>query len=518
LKNKSFSRLVSVFQERVAPEEGFLAGYAAILDAYDLPVPPPDVLSIISQKHKQYKTDQWQVFTLRHKPEDDLISHLIFALKYEGIDLLLLKKLFEKLDGGTLAGWIAEEPTGQYSRKIWFLYEWLLDTTLKLPDLTSGNYANLVDTDIQYGCVEMIENSKRHRIRNNLPGVRDFCPMIRRTPLLEQYISRGLSKRIEDIVGNIHPDVMARAAAFLLLKDSKASYAIEGENPPQNRAQRWGRAIGQAGQRPVTKDELIRLQQIVIDNSRFTKMGFRRQEGFIGEHDRRYGTPMPDHISARWKDVEQLVNGLIETGNKLEAEKGFDAVLAAAIIAFGFVFIHPFVDGNGRIHRYLIHHVLLRKGYVPKGMIFPVSSIILERLDEYRKALEVFSTPRLDLVEWKPDESNNVEVLNETIDLYRYFDATAQAEFLYSCVLQTIEQIIPEEVDYLEKYDRMKDYLDNLFEMPDKTVALIIRFLEQGSGNLSERARNKEFNALTADEIVRIEEKYREIFGAKINQ
>ncbi len=54
--------------------------------------------------------------------------------------------------------------------------------------------------------------------------------------------------------------------------------------------------------------------------------------------------------------------------------------------------------------------------------------------------------------------------------------------------------------------------------MLDKTVALIVRFLEQGSGNLSERARNKEFNALTADEIVRIEEKYREIFGAKINQ
>lgn len=518
LKNKPFSHIVNVFQERTTPEEGFLAGYAAILYAYDLQVPPPDVLSIISQKHKQYKTDQWQVFTLRHKPDDDLMSHLVFALKYEGIELLLLKKLFAKLDAGTLAGLIAKEPTGQYRRKIWFLCEWLTDTMLDLPDLTSGNYVNLVDTAIQYGCVGMVENSKRHRIRNNLPGVRDFCPMIRRTPLLEQYISRDLSKQIEDIIGNIHPDVVARAAAFLLLKDSKASYAIEGEKPPQNRAQRWGRAVGQAGQRPVTKDEMIRLQQIVIDNPRFTEMGFRRQEGFIGEHDRRYGTPIPDHISARWKNVEQLVNGLIETGNKLEGEKEFDAVLAAAIIAFGFVFIHPFVDGNGRIHRYLIHHVLLRKEYVPKGMIFPVSSIILERLDEYRKALEAFSIPRLDLVEWKPDKSNNVEVLNETIDLYRYFDATAQAEFLYSCVLQTIEQTIPEEVDYLEKYDRMKDYLDNLFEMPDKTVALIIRFLEQGNGKLSERARNKEFDVLTIDEIVRIEEKYREIFGAESNQ
>ncbi len=32
-----------------------------------------------------------------------------------------------------------------------------------------------------------------------------------------------------------------------------------------------------------------------------------------------------------------------------------DAVCAAAAAAFGFVFIHPFEDGNGRIHRFLIH-------------------------------------------------------------------------------------------------------------------------------------------------------------------
>ena len=182
------------------------------------------------------------------------------------------------------------------------------------------------------------------------------------------------------------------------------------------------------------------------------------------------------------------------------------------MIAFGFVFIHPFVDGNGRIHRYLIHHVLLRKEYVLKGIIFPVSAIILERLNEYRAVPEHFSRPRLDKVEWKPTSDNNVEVLNETADLYRYFDATKQAELLYSCVQQTIEKTIPEEVAYLEKYDRLKYWLDNEFEMPDKTVALLVRFLEQGNGKLSERARTKDFQALTNDEIVSIENKFNEIF------
>jgi len=510
--NNSFSQLVTIFQERIVPEKGYLVGYAAILKFYDLQAPIPDVLALLSQKHKQYETVDWIVFTPRYMPEDSLMGHLTFALKYEGIDLGIFKKLFEKMDPDEVIELVANEPTGQYSRKIWFLYEWLMDSKLELPDLTSGNYIDVVDESIQYASHGMSEVSKRHRVRNNLPGVRDFCPMIRKTALLEQYIELDLSLQIKNIIGKIHPDVMARTAAFLLLKDSKASYAIEGERPPQNRAQRWGRAIGQAGQKPITKEELVRLQQVVIDNPRFTKMGWREQEGFIGEHDRRHGTPIPDHISAKWNDIDLLIEGMIATNQKLELDDGYDAVLAAAMIAFGFVFIHPFVDGNGRIHRYLIHHVLLRKEYVSKGIIFPVSAIILERLDEYRKVLESFSRRRLDLIEWKPTKDNNVEILNDTIDLYRYFDATRQVEFLYSCVQQTIEQTIPAEVEYLEKYDLMKDYLDNHFEMPDKTVALLVRFLEQGKGNLSERAKTKEFEVLTEAEITAIENKYQEIF------
>lgn len=510
--NNRFSQEIIVFHERSAPEEGIIVGYAALINFFKLEVPLPDRLALISHKHKQYGTEEWIVFTPRHLPEESLIGHLTFALKYEGIELGVLKKIFTIIDPEEISAIILLEPTGQYSKRIWFLYEWLMGSKLGLPDLTSGNYIDLVDEKIQYACHATSEISKRHRVRNNLPGVNTFCPMVRKTALLENYKELDLQQQIKNIIGKIHPDVMARTAAFLLLKDSKASYAIEGERPPQNRAQRWGRAIGQAGQKRITKEELVRLQQIVIDNARFTKMGWREQEGFIGEHDRRYGTPIPDHISAKWADIKLLIDGLIATNQKLEADDTYDAVFAAAIIAFGFVFIHPFVDGNGRIHRYLIHHVLLSKDYVSKGIIFPVSAIILERLDEYRKVLESFSRPRLELIEWKSSKDNNVEISNDTIDLYRYFDATKQVEFLYSCVQQTIQHTIPEEVDYLEKYDLMKDYLDNYFEMPDKTVALIVRFLEQGKGKLSERSKAKEFKELKNEEIIEIENKFKEVF------
>ncbi len=509
---------ISSFRGRDAPEPGYLAGYGALIKLYRLEVPLPDRLALVSRKYSSYATDQWIVRAISYLPDDTLKGQLTFALKYEGVDLAVIRKLFEHTGPTEITDLVASEPTGQYSRRIWFLYEWLMslspgqgDGMLPLPDLNTSNYVDLLDTTMQYGTTP--EPSRRHRIRNNLPGTRGFCPLVRKTPLIEAFIKKDYPAKIKSIVGKIHPDVMARAAAFLLLKDSKASYAIEGEKPPQNRAQRWGRAIGQAGQRPVSKEELIRLQQIVIDNPRFTTIGFREQEGFVGEHDRRHGTPIPDHISARWKDLHSLLDGLIATNQKLEEDRVFDAVVAATMIAFGFVFIHPFVDGNGRIHRYLIHHVLLRKEYTTKGIIFPVSAIILERLDEYRKVLEHYSAPRLELVDWKPTRDNNVEVLNDTIDLYRYFDATRQVEFLCSCVEQTIEQTIPQEVAYLERYDLLKTFLDDHFEMPDKTVALLIRFLEQGNGKLSERARSKEFDALSEDELEAIENKYREVFG-----
>jgi hypothetical protein len=150
--------------------------------------------------------------------------------------------------------------------------------------------------------------------------------------------------------------------------------------------------------------------------------------------------------------------------------------------------------------------------FTRQGMIFPVSASILDQIDDYRRVLESYSRPLLDFIEWKPTPKNNVEILNVTADYYRYFDATGQAEFLYECVKDTIDNVIPAEVQYLQNYDEMKGYLDDQFEMPDRMVALLVRFLEQNDGKLSKRARTREFDALTDEEVREIESRYHEIF------
>jgi Fic family protein len=241
-------------------------------------------------------------------------------------------------------------------------------------------------------------------------------------------------------------------------------------------------------------------------------MGYRTECGFVGEHDRTTGEPIPEHISSKQADVEKLMSGLLEASKHMEST-GFHPLLTATAIAFGFVFIHPFVDGNGRIHRYIIHHLLSAMKYSPQGIIFPVSAAILERIEDYRKVLESYSHPLLDFIEWEKTKDNNVNVLNDTIDYYRYFDATAQAEFLCECVDNTIHKIIPQEVTYLQKYDAMKLWLDNNYQMPDKMVALLIRFLEQNDGSLSKRAKEEEFASLTNQEVKEIEENYQVYFS-----
>jgi hypothetical protein len=510
LKKNRFSQEITIFHGKQLPEKGEIVGYAAIIDALQIPVTIPHSISLISTKNRKYQNEYCKVFTPRHAPEDSLYKHLVFALKYEGINLLFFKKLFEKLGPEEVAAMVSEEPTGQYARKIWFLYEWLMQKQLPVPDLEMGNYVPLVDEKLQF-CLAKGIKSSRHRIINNLPGTVNFCPLISKTPKLESYTGQNSAAQKKQNLTGIRRDILQRATAFLLLKDSKASFSIEGESPKSKRAARWGQAIGQAGLLDLSHEELARLQQIVIENPRFIEPGYRKKGGFVGEHDRSTGAPLPDHISAKHQDIELLMNGLLTT-EKLLLESDMDAILCSAVIAFGFVFIHPFEDGNGRIHRYLIHHVLAKKRFSDQGFIFPISAAILEKIDDYRKVLESYSLPLLNLIEWKETKAHNVEVINDTIDYYRYFDATMQAEFLYDCVNETIQHIIPNEVAYLSRYDAFKKIMENDYEMPDNMIAILVRFLEQNNGKLSKRVREKELEKLTDSEITSIESQYEKIF------
>ena len=118
------------------------------------------------------------------------------------------------------------------------------------------------------------------------------------------------------------------------------------------------------------------------------------------------------------------------------------------------------------------------------------------------------------MVDWEPTANGNVRVLNDTADFYRFFDATPHAEFLYGCVQRTIEHDLPNEAEFLRRYDTFRTGVNLVVDMPDRLSDLLFQFLRQNDGKLSQRARTKEFAALTEEEVSRIETLYGEAFGA----
>lgn len=145
-------------------------------------------------------------------------------------------------------------------------------------------------------------------------------------------------------------------------------------------------------------------------------------------------------------------------------------------------------------------------------MLFPVSLVMLDWIDTYRETLQAHSARLMDFIEWTPTPKGNVEVLNDTADLYRYLDCTQVAEFLYRCVKRTIETDLPREIDYLTRRDEAVRDIMNLVEMPNLMAEQFVLFVQRNGGTLPSKRRKREFAALTADELSSMEEFVQDAF------
>jgi len=499
------------FQGHLVPSGTRLIGWSALVHALSIQA-PVRCPCCVSDKHvsgSHRKEDNWTIFDKRYGSGNGFEDHLTFALRHEDIDLLILKRAFDAVPQTVVEDFVRATPTGTLARRAWFLYEFLTGRTLDLPDTTGDLTAvDLLYSDGYFTGKSVL--SKRHRVRNNLLGTAKFCPMIRRTEALEAFIHSNLSEKAKEIVGKVGAHLTARAASFMLLADSRASFEIEGERPPRNRLERWGQAVSQAGKNPLSSEEIVRLHGILIEDTRFVHVGLRPDGVFLGERDTE-NNPIPEFIGARHEDLPDLVAGMIAANNRMN-DDGLDPVLQATATAFGFVYIHPLQDGNGRLHRYLFHHVLAERKFTPPGMVFPVSSVIFDRIDQYRETLQGHSGPLMEFIEWRATADHNVEVLNDTADIYRYFDCTDAAEFLFACVQRTVEHDLPREIEYLRRNDESVRRIMDVVEMPDRLAQNLVMFIRQNKGTLSKKRRQKEFAALKDEEVISLEKIVQEEF------
>lgn len=460
-----------------------------------------------------------QLFEARYQPEDSLAGHLQFALRYEGVNLQLLSLLYGVADSQQLCDWITESPTSAYARRACFLYEWLTGARLLVekPVPAKMRYVDVLDTGMQFG-TEAVTKEARFRVNDNLPGTPDFCPLVRKTDFLGEMVGKNLRKRTRETLSNYDQGLLRRAAAFLYLKETQSSFEVEREKPSASRAQRFADLLRQAdtGQ-PLTEERLVELQNSVID-PRFHEFTWRHQQNWIGV-DLGYRQKV-EFVPTRPEDLPALMQGLLDTAGKARtlvesvpgesdvdtAELQFDPVIYAAIIAFGFVFIHPFMDGNGRIHRYLIHEVLANAGFTPRGIVLPVSAVILANLDEYVAVLESFSKSLQQRTEYFPDapdapDAPDTPATGNDAVYFKYFDATEQAEFLYRALERTVEEDLQKEISFLLGFDRACQKLNQLLDWPNHSLELFVRVVHQNNDTLSKTKKQSQFDWMTELEI-----------------
>jgi len=488
------------------------AGYAFLVNKFHLNVIPNWHISSVSRYGgakssviEEGKTET--TYPSSYWPGESTGDHLEFALKYDGINLAILAELFNSIREEEITSWIASKPTGKYARKIWFLYEYLTGDMLPLPDLAQGNYIELLDKE-RYYTINPGRRVLRQRMVDNLPGNAAFCPVIRRTEKLAQMERIDIRQRCENLVRQYPPELMRRALSYLYTKETKSSFEIEHIHPATSRAEKFIALLTRAEQQDYCeKSSLIEVQNSVVE-PRFRDADYRKSQNYISEtlsyqHQKvHYVCPKPENIAS-------LMEGLIYTHKKL-GENGVPAIIHAAVIAYGFVFMHPFEDGNGRIHRFLIHNILSKRGTVPDGLMFPVSASMLKNPKLYAESLESYSIPLLRLIDYDLDDNGIMTVSGETGNLYSYIDMTAQAEALYDFVINTVEEELKEELDFLVSYDRIKKAIQEIVDMPDRHINLFIRFCLQNNGRLSKNKRESLFMFLSEDEVKRLEEAVRQ--------
>lgn len=132
----------------------------------------------------------------------------------------------------------------------------------------------------------------------------------------------------------------------------------------------------------VSVELLLEIHRRLLSGTRLESHGgrFRSEQNWIGGSA--FNPCSAEYVPPPHELVPDLVADLCEFCN----DDSLPAVAQAAIAHAQFETIHPFVDGNGRVGRALIHLVLRRRGVVSRALP-PVSLILATWAQEYVEAL-----------------------------------------------------------------------------------------------------------------------------------
>lgn len=445
------------------------------------------VVQVLRHGRTQMDSEQW---------------HLGQALKHEGVHLELLSRLFQKMGPDVVGQWIAQEPTSAQARRAGFLYEWLTGGQIHGHENASGNYVDALD-DQQYLTANHPQMNRRWRVVDNMPGSPLFCPMVRRSDAVRLAMGLDLSGDVGRLVGEFGEDMLTRSASWLSIKESKASFTIEREGSRNERIRRFAAAMAQycgTLPDPLEAQSLVALQRSILSERSASPLhlGLRRSPVFVGRT--LHYEPVVDYLAPHHDHVAGMLEGLRTFAQRTA---GANTIARAAILSFGFVYIHPLSDGNGRISRFLVNDTLRRDGAIPAPLILPVSSVIQASMRHYDRVLESISGPMMRAVAPEVSFTSQATTFedgvqsnlvfnqwDELLPAWRYMDLSQHVRYLSDVLRVTVNKELRKEAVYLQSFDQARRAVLDIIDGRDQDIDRIVTAISQ-SGRASAKLRKE---------------------------
>ncbi|WP_415766103.1 Fic family protein [Pseudomonas sp. ZB1P45] len=474
-----------------------LVGYAHLHDALKLKVIAPTRVAMVKPVTRiSMIRDCLAVPQTVAPATDSTLEHIFFALKHEGINLGILAAALETVVAEHLLQELAKSPNGVFVRKTCFLWEELTNRRLDYETQINSRFAPLFDPE-RYVTGPAFRNT-RWRIEFNGLGSMRYCATVERTPELEALLSLDILGRAKAFMATLPPEMMDRAINWAYLHETRDSFAIEKEEPSEEKSRRFVQLLRQAHEgRELSEDYLVELQNSTVSNPFDKAVLFRHQQNHLQNGLR--GAAGVSYVPPASDLCRELMEELMNFAN--QSSRQVDPLVAAAVTAFGFVFVHPFMDGNGRLSRFLIHQTLCHSGALENGLLLPVSVAMKHEEAKYLEALKDFSKPARDFwnVTWLDADQMVFEFIGHP-SIYRFWDATRCVEFTLQMARRALEIELREETEFLDRYDRVVKAVNQRFDVRGSDLSKLVMMCLDNDGKVSKH-RRKQFQYSVSEEV-----------------
>jgi hypothetical protein len=420
-------------------------GYQALIEKFHLSVIPHFCASFASKTASRKRVIKNDAQEIHLYPMSYLVKsayeQLVFAVKYEGINLGILRALFPCFSKKEFELFIEQNKGKGEVRKIWYLYELLTASLCNLPDMTKGSFVALLDPKKYYTTHPI--KAKRHLVLDNLLGTRDFCPMVLRTKKLQSFEKKKLEKIAKPLLRkNGYKMPVAPICQTTEQTQSKAKL-LEMERANEKRHKRFISLLKEADRfHELTEKTIIDLHNKAVGPGAIEKT-FRKHQNYLAyDDDYLAKKERICRISPKPEDVETLMKGLLECYKRMK-KSAVHPVIIATSISFGFSIIHPFGDGNGRVQLFLLYFILLHSSFSAAAHLSVCTLIQFFYLPGFNAAIRNFDQALLSLVKFTLHKDETLTVHGQTLNLYRSIEFSKMAEFLFSYLEEKVREIQP---------------------------------------------------------------------------